>query len=81
MWPHYRTHDVLQREGGSTNGIIMACIAAFPTIWVRSTDFHEVPLTESLGLSVMSVCTFRFIFHGLISIISILLHSHILYVS
>ena len=58
MWPHYRTHDVLQREGGSIESVIRACIAAFPIIWVSSTDDHEVPLAERLGLRLMLVCHF-----------------------
>ena len=56
--PYYRTHDVLQREGGSTESVIRACITAFPLIWVSSTDDHEVPLAEGRGLRLMSVCYF-----------------------
>ena len=81
MWPHDRADDILQREGGSTENVIKACIAAFPSIWVSSIDYHGVPHTERLGLSVMSVWTFLSIFHGLIFIIALLLRLHILYMT
>ena len=81
MRPNYRTHDILQREGGSAEDVIRACIAAFPSFWVSSTDYYEVPLAERVGPRVMSVCTFLSIFHGLISIITLSLHSHILCMS
>ena len=36
--PYYRTYDILQRERGpgseSTQSVMRACIAAFPSIWV-----------------------------------------------
>jgi hypothetical protein len=42
--PHYRTHGILQRGGGSTKGVIRACAAAFPSIWVSWTVYHELSL-------------------------------------
>ena len=51
--------------------MIRACVAAFPSIWVRWTAYHELPLTERRRLSILSVCAFWSILHALISIITI----------
>ena len=43
--PHYRTRDILQRDG-RTKSVVRACVAAFPSIWVSWTTYHELTLYQ-----------------------------------